>query len=170
MKKAKERIEGSEIAQYARLRDYANEILKTNPGSTVRIHTNPMHDSNPIFLRIYVCFDACKKEFVGGCRPFIGLDGTFIRGYYGGQLLTVIGHDTNNHIYPIAYTIVESENKESWKWFLKILQDNVGDFQANGFNFMSDMQKVLVHIYLLSLLGQVYTFFVLFKHVIIMYV
>ncbi|XP_072090669.1 uncharacterized protein [Arachis hypogaea] len=33
MKKAKERIEGSEIAQYARLRDYGNQILKTNPGS-----------------------------------------------------------------------------------------------------------------------------------------
>ncbi|XP_020961308.1 uncharacterized protein LOC110263828 [Arachis ipaensis] len=139
MKKAKERIEGSEIAQYARLRDYANEILKSNPGSTVRIHMNPIPDSNPIFLRIYVCFDACKKGFVGGCRPFIGLDGTFIRGYYGGQLLTAIGQDVNNHIYPIAYAIVESENKESWKWFLEILQEDVGDFQANGFNFISDI-------------------------------
>ncbi|RYR44093.1 hypothetical protein Ahy_A08g040465 [Arachis hypogaea] len=85
MKKAKERIEGSEITQYARLRDYGNEILKTNPGSTIRIHTNPIPDSNPLFLRIYVCFDACKKGFMGGCRPLIGLDGTFLRGYYGGQ-------------------------------------------------------------------------------------
>ncbi|XP_016164432.1 uncharacterized protein LOC107606948 [Arachis ipaensis] len=142
MKKAKERIEGSKIAQYAILRDYANEILKTNPGSTVSIHTNPMPDSNPLFLRIYVCFDACKKGFVGGCRPFIGLDGTFLRGYYGGQLLTAIGQDANNHIYPIAYAIVESENKKSWKWFLDILQDDMGVFQANGFNFMSDMQKL----------------------------
>ncbi|KAL4287114.1 hypothetical protein AHAS_Ahas19G0153800 [Arachis hypogaea] len=107
-----------------------------------------MPDSNPVFLRIYVCFEACKKGFVGGCRPFIGLDGTFIRGYYGGQLLTAIGQDANNHIYPIAYAVVESENKDSWKWFLEILKEDVGDFQANGFNFMSDMQKVLVHIYL----------------------
>ncbi|RYQ90308.1 hypothetical protein Ahy_B09g096465 isoform A [Arachis hypogaea] len=142
MKKAKEWIEGSEIAQYARLRDYGNQILKTNPGSTVRIQTNPMPDSNPVFLRIYVCFEACKKGFVGGCRPFIGLDGTFIRGYYGGQLLTAIGQDANNHIYPIAYAVVESENKDSWKWFLEILKEDVGDFQANGFNFMSDMQKL----------------------------
>nr|XP_025664552.1 uncharacterized protein LOC112762976 [Arachis hypogaea] len=99
MKKAKERIEGSEIAQYARLHDYGNEILKINPGSTR---------------------------------------------YYGGQLLTAIGQDANNHIYPIAYAIVESENKESWKWFLEILQEDVGDFQANGFNFLSDMQKGLI--------------------------
>ncbi|KAL4343300.1 hypothetical protein AHAS_Ahas11G0064600 [Arachis hypogaea] len=98
-----------------------------------------MPNSNPLFLRIYVCFDACKKGFVGGCRSFIGLDGTFLRGYYRGQLLTAIGQDTNNHIYHVAYVIVESENKKSWKWFLEIFQEDVGDFQANRFNFMSDM-------------------------------
>ncbi|KAL4316678.1 hypothetical protein AHAS_Ahas15G0309100 [Arachis hypogaea] len=49
-----------------------------------------MPDLNSLFLRIYVCFDACKKGFVGGCRPLIGFDGTFLRGYYRGQLLTVI--------------------------------------------------------------------------------
>ncbi|XP_072077749.1 uncharacterized protein [Arachis hypogaea] len=110
MKKAKEMIEGSEIAQYARLRDYANEILKTNSGSTT-------------FYR--VGWDIHKRILWG-------------------QLLTAIGQDANNHIYPIAYAVVESENKESWKWFLEILQEDVGDFQANGFNFMSDMQKGLI--------------------------
>ncbi|KAL4398047.1 hypothetical protein AHAS_Ahas01G0252800 [Arachis hypogaea] len=115
MKKAKERIKGSEIAQYARLCDYANEILKANPGSTVRIHTNPISDSNPLFLRIYVCFDAWKKRFVGGYILLIELDRIFLRRYYRGQLLTAIGHDANNHIYPIAYATIESKNKESWK-------------------------------------------------------
>ncbi|KAL4397037.1 hypothetical protein AHAS_Ahas01G0151800 [Arachis hypogaea] len=113
MDKAKERIEGSEIAQYARLRDYANERLKSNSGSTMRIHTNPQPDSNPLFLKIYVCFEACKKEFLGGCRPFIRLDGTFLKGYFGSQLLTAIAKDANNHIYPIAYAIVKSKNKAS---------------------------------------------------------
>ncbi|XP_072090662.1 uncharacterized protein [Arachis hypogaea] len=70
--------------------------------------------------------------------------GVLIRGYYGGQLLTAIGADANNHIFPIAYAIVESENKDSWKWFLELLQDDVGDHAANGFNLMSDMQKGLI--------------------------
>ncbi|RYR73120.1 hypothetical protein Ahy_A02g007438 [Arachis hypogaea] len=39
---AKERIEGSEIAQYAILRDYAKEMLRTNPGSTIAISNNYM--------------------------------------------------------------------------------------------------------------------------------
>ncbi|KAL4299629.1 hypothetical protein AHAS_Ahas17G0120000 [Arachis hypogaea] len=88
-------------------------------------------------LRVYVCLSACKRGFVEGCRPFIGLDDTFLRGYYGGQLLTAIGANTNNHIFLIAYAIVESETKNSWKWFLEFLQDDVGEHAANGFNLMT---------------------------------
>ncbi|XP_025684869.1 uncharacterized protein [Arachis hypogaea] len=109
MMKAKELIEGSEIAQYAVLRDYANEIMRTNPGSTVRIR----------------------------------LDGTFLKGYYPDQLLTAIGHDANNHIYPISYAVVECECKDSWEWFLELLQEDLGDAAINVINFMSDMQKLL---------------------------
>ncbi|XP_072074354.1 uncharacterized protein [Arachis hypogaea] len=34
-----------------------------------------------------------------------------------------------------------SETKESWKWFLTILQEDLGDVQTHGWNFMSDQQK-----------------------------
>ncbi|RYR25264.1 hypothetical protein Ahy_B02g058940 [Arachis hypogaea] len=146
MVKAKELIEGSEIAQYALLRDYANEIIRTNPGSTVRISTDYVEGTGYKFKRIYICLEGCKKGFSVGCRPFIGLDGTFLKGYYPGQLLTAIGHDANNHIYPIAYAMVECECKDSWKWFLELLQQDLGDAAINGINFMSDMQKVMVSI------------------------
>ncbi|XP_052114080.1 uncharacterized protein LOC127745429 [Arachis duranensis] len=78
MKKARENIEGSEREQYAELRDYLNQILLSNPGSTVHLDTTPMPDSLPLFKRVYISFEACKKDFVLGCRPFIGLDGTFL--------------------------------------------------------------------------------------------
>ncbi|XP_072054795.1 uncharacterized protein [Arachis hypogaea] len=144
MAKTKERIEGSERAQYARLREYAMEILNTNPGSTVNICTTPMPDSTVLFRRIYICLDACRKGFLPGCRPFINLDGTFLRGYYGGQLLTAVSQDANNHIYPIAYAIVDSETKDNWKWFLQLLQEDLGDQRNNYWTFMSDQQKGLI--------------------------
>ncbi|XP_029149640.1 uncharacterized protein [Arachis hypogaea] len=115
MVKAKELIEGSEIAQYAVLRDYANEIMRTNPGSTVRISTDYVEGTGHKFKRIYICLEGCKNDFSVGCRPFIGLDETFLKGYYPGQLLTAIGHDANNHIYLISYAVVECECKDSWK-------------------------------------------------------
>nr|XP_025635544.1 uncharacterized protein LOC112729586 [Arachis hypogaea] len=144
MAKAKERIEGSERAQYARLREYAMEILNTNPGSTVNICTTPMPNSTVLFRRIYICLDACRKGFLAGCRPFINLDVTFLRGYYGGQLLTAVSQDANNHIYPITYAIVDSETKDNWKWFLQLLQEDLGDQRNNDWTFMSDQQKGLI--------------------------
>lgn len=62
-------------------------------------------------------------------------------GYYGGQLLIAVGTDANNHNYVIAYAIVKVENKENWKWFLSLLDADVGIYRQGGLNFMSDMQK-----------------------------
>ena len=51
----------------------------------------------------------------------IRLDGCFLKGEFGGQLLTAVGKDGNNQMFPIAYGIVESENYSSWKWFVDLL-------------------------------------------------
>ncbi|RYR16286.1 hypothetical protein Ahy_B04g073286 [Arachis hypogaea] len=74
--KARERIEGSKKAQYSLLRDYRDEILRQR---RCLIQTT--------FQREYIYLDACKIGFLGGCRLFICMDGTFLKGYYGEQLL-----------------------------------------------------------------------------------
>jgi len=43
---------------------------------------------------------------------------------------------------PLAYAIVEVENKETWKWILEILVDDLGETEVCGAcTFMSDQQK-----------------------------
>ncbi|WVZ24820.1 hypothetical protein V8G54_003364 [Vigna mungo] len=132
-------IEGSFKQQYERLYDYAEELLRGNPGSTVKINVEPNQDKT-IFKRIYVCLKACKDSFVC-CRPIIHLDGCFLKGKYGGQLLTTVGRDANDQMCPLVYAVVE-ENKESWTFFLKLLIEDLG---GGGFcsrcTFMSDQQK-----------------------------
>jgi hypothetical protein len=39
--------------------------------------------------------------------PIIGLDGCFLKGYYGGQILAAIGRDPNDQMLPIAFAVVE---------------------------------------------------------------
>ncbi|CAJ2640799.1 unnamed protein product [Trifolium pratense] len=112
LKQAKQNVEGSEIDQYAKLWDYCHELLSQNPGSTVKMSTIPQQEGPPIFHRLYICFDASKRGFKEGCRPIIGLDGCFLKGYFGGQLLTAVGGDANNHIFVIAYAVVDVENKD----------------------------------------------------------
>ncbi|XP_072086974.1 uncharacterized protein [Arachis hypogaea] len=75
IKQAKETVLGSEGAQFGKLRDYLNEIHKSNPRSTAHMNTLPQPQGSNLFQRLYISFDACKRGFRNGCRPLIGLDG-----------------------------------------------------------------------------------------------
>ncbi|CAJ2671965.1 unnamed protein product [Trifolium pratense] len=141
--KALEMIEGGCIDQYKHLRSYGDELMTSNRGSTVIIKSE-MGVDGPVFLRMYVCFQASKTAFVTCCRPLIGLDGCFLKGLYGGQLLTAVGKDGNNQMFPIAFAIVEAENKDSWSWFVQLLLEDLNKIQSRRWSFISDQQKGLV--------------------------
>ncbi|XP_034204500.1 uncharacterized protein LOC117618861 [Prunus dulcis] len=136
-------IEGSYVEQYARLWDYAEELKKANKGSTVIIK-NKMKGNKPVFERIYVCLEDCKRGFLAGCRPLIGIDGCHLKGPYTGQVLTAVGVDGNNGLYPVAYAVVEMESKISWIWFLQLLIEDLQIENGKAWVFMSDKQKGLI--------------------------
>jgi len=59
--------------------------------------------------------------------------------------LTAVGIDGNDNIYPIAFAIVEGELKETWKWFLTLLDEDLGISQNPfAWTFISDKQKGLI--------------------------
>ncbi|XP_052728551.1 uncharacterized protein LOC108328650 [Vigna angularis] len=89
-----EHIDGFFKEQYKRIYDYAHELLGRNPDSTVKVHVENNEDEI-IFKRFYCCLKACKDNFVC-CRPIIGLDGAFLKGKYGGELLIAVGRDGND--------------------------------------------------------------------------
>lgn len=86
--------------------DYKEELIRSNPGTTVEIrceHENEM----PLFKRMYVCLVGLKKGFLEGCRKVIGLGGCFLKGLFA------VGVDANNGMWPVAYAVVEGENRET---------------------------------------------------------
>jgi hypothetical protein len=144
---ASEQLMGDYTKQYSDLRDYALELQQRNPGTTVRIEVEP--EPNPssdvrVFKRIYVCLGPLKQGFKACKRDIIGLDGAFMKGPFPGQLLTAVGMDPNNGIFPVAYALVEAETTNSWCWFLEILGEDL-DLQVNSnFTFISDRQKGII--------------------------
>lgn len=131
--------------------------MKYNPGSSALVVVTNIERLPPLFHRMYVCLQACKEGFVAGCRPILGVDGTHLRGPYPGICLTAVGKDGNNNLYPVAYAVVEAENKDSWAWFLELLVRDLGsatesltwvherdDIQDEELQmtYMSDRQKV----------------------------
>ncbi|KAM5554008.1 hypothetical protein ABKV19_025974, partial [Rosa sericea] len=139
-------IERSMKEQYARVQDYAQELKRVDPNTTVDIKcdfNNP--DQQPVFKRMYICLKALKMGFRAGCRPILGLDGCHLKSAYGGQLLAAVGLDPNNTTYVVAYAMVEIESKDSWDWFLRLLAKDLNiTGEGNGFTFISDKQKGLL--------------------------
>ncbi|KAI3514960.1 hypothetical protein L1887_13708 [Cichorium endivia] len=141
------KIRGDYERQYSMLRDYGLELQLRNPGTTVKIAVEDEPDlssTTRVFKRIYICLGALKSGFKASKREILGLDGAFMKGPYPGQLLSAVGMDGNNGIYPLAYAIVETENKSSWTWFLEQLGEDLDMGPMTNFTFVSDRQKGLL--------------------------
>ncbi|XP_058747460.1 uncharacterized protein LOC131620408 [Vicia villosa] len=142
-RRAMDMLQGAGMEQFQHLRRYAQELLKSNPNSTVVIRCADSNEG-PVFERIYVCLEACKYGFAKFCRPLIGLDACFLKGDFGGQLMAAVGRDGNNKIMPIAYAVVEAETRDSWDWFIKLLLEDLEAINQRAYAFISDQQKGLI--------------------------
>ncbi|KAL4355209.1 hypothetical protein GQ457_06G006110 [Hibiscus cannabinus] len=130
-KLALEMIQGSHDEQYSRVYDYFAELGGCNPGTTTILQLD-----DRVFERMYICLQACKDGFKA-CKPIICLDGCFLKGHYQGWLLSAVGVDANDCVYPLAYAIVESENRSSWTWFLQILETDMELTNSNHYTFLN---------------------------------
>ena len=139
---AMDNLVGDGQRQYNRLFDYVGELLRVKAG-TFKVKINqPQPTLPPRFGSFYMCLDGCKQGFVAGCRPFIGVDGCHLKTAYGGQLLVAVGRDPNDQYFPLAFAVVENECKETWRWFLTLLLQDIGDIDSHRWVFISDQQKV----------------------------
>nr|KAJ0201088.1 hypothetical protein LSAT_V11C600328790 [Lactuca sativa] len=134
-------IEGSLIKHYGRLWSYGEEIIRSNLGSTVSLDVDIMPYSTTFFSKFYVCFKAIRDGWLEGCRPVIRLNGCFLKGIVRGEVLSAIGKDANNHIYPIAWVVVCVENKKTWKWSIDLLMDDINGGLGAGITLLSDGHK-----------------------------
>ncbi|GKA01748.1 multidrug resistance-associated protein 5 [Tanacetum coccineum] len=129
---------------YSLLRSYGKAILDSNPGSTVKLGVTENPDGKTYFDRFYVCFAGLADGWKVGCRKIIALDGCFLKSLNQGEILTAISRDDNNHIYPVAWAVVNVENKDYWTWFLELLEEDLGCSRGNGLTLMSGQHKGLI--------------------------
>jgi hypothetical protein len=140
-------IHGDEEGKFRQLMDYGQELIRSNHGSNFFVTTNSVNDPESPdhkehLATVYWSYDACKRGFLAGCRPFICLDGCHIKTKYKGVLLTTIGIYPDDCIFPVAFGLAEVECTSSWEWFLTNLRDDLNITNTAPWTIMSDKQKV----------------------------
>lgn len=80
----------------------------------------------------------------------IGVDGCHLKNKYGGIFLAAIATDPNDQYLPLAFAVVESENKECWTWFMTLFLNDVDHDRSQKWDFISDQQKVYFPLHVLN--------------------
>ena len=149
--KAREYVNGAYTQQYNQLWEYFEELRRSSPAGTILMKVHTFNEDDlaaefglvggvPYFERLYICLKGCKKGFLAGCKPFIGLDTCHLKNKSGGQLIIAVCKDPNEEYFPLAYAVVEAETKDSWTWFINLLLTDIG--QNKRWVFMLDQQKM----------------------------
>ncbi|KAL9686524.1 hypothetical protein QQ045_023984 [Rhodiola kirilowii] len=107
----------------------------SNNSNFIKWDVTPLDDGTMQVNRIFWAFSECIHAYKH-CRPILSVDGTHMYRKYNAKLLVAIGLDANNHILPLSFALVESENTSSWKWFMSCIREGVT--QREGLCVVSD--------------------------------
>ena len=111
-------------------------IERANPDSRAFVELDGCR-----FKRMFVSLGAALKCFIMRCRKMLFVDETHLSGPYEGTLLTAVALDADNHVFDVAYAVVEGETNEDSLWFLSTLHQCLRVLKSV---IMSDRNKGLV--------------------------
>jgi hypothetical protein len=78
----------------------------------------------PVLLRIFWYFPQCQVAFQHR-RSVILVDGTFLTNKYRGTLMMAVIVDPEQQLVPLDFALAESENDDSWSWFMRLVRINI---------------------------------------------
>ena len=84
-------------------------------------------DDTNHFKYYFMVIGSSLRGFSSFIRPIIAVDGTFLKEKDKGTMFTATCKDGNNHIYPLAFSVDDSENDTSWLWFFTKLRESIGE-------------------------------------------
>lgn len=102
------------------------------------------------FLRFFWAYGPCTRSYKAHMRRVICINDIHLISKYFGILLVACACDAQNHIFLIAFAIVESENKGSWTWFLVQVRNEMINMDTDVV-IISDKQKGLMETVSLAL-------------------
>ncbi|XP_062083776.1 uncharacterized protein LOC133790216 [Humulus lupulus] len=131
---------------------YMEKNIKEDMKNKYHIEMSYMKVKNPGTITDFVtkdnrflyCLFSLGVSIMGfkWCRPVICEDDTVLKIKYGGHMLCAVALDANNQLYPIAFSIVDSENQNSWTYFMRKLKESIRD--VNNLDFVSYIHASII--------------------------
>ncbi|GAY69181.1 hypothetical protein CUMW_270020, partial [Citrus unshiu] len=138
-KMGREIIGADHADSYTCLGQLATAIEDMDSSHKVHVETEWCTVSQqPRFKGFFLCLRETVWGFAFRCRHFIALDGWRLGGEFSGVMLTAVGIDANDGIWPVAVYEVEEESNSTWYHFLLKLGEVLRVENGEGFCFISD--------------------------------
>ena len=102
------------------MKDHYNKVMNyfealKNSSSQSKFSIVIVPNTNPlVFQRFFVFYETLGNGWDNGCKKVLCIDGCFIKTFLGGMLLSAVGRDPNEQMFPVALTVVEGENNAYW--------------------------------------------------------
>lgn len=111
--------------------------------SALRVHVDLVRDRHNRFQQIFVCPAESRATFQAS-RRLVAVDGTFLKARFILTLLVAVAINANSHIVPLAWAVAESENADSWEWFLNHLKWSLLELVSKPSTLVSNRDKGLL--------------------------
>ncbi|KAK2646652.1 hypothetical protein Ddye_021847 [Dipteronia dyeriana] len=123
---------GTHEESFQLLPSFGYVLEQQNPETIIDLQC----DENGKFLYFFMSSGASVRGFQRCMRPVITVDGTHLKGRFGGIMFGATAQDGNEQVYPIGFGYSDSENNLSWEWFLECLKGALG--HIDDLVFISD--------------------------------
>ncbi|CAH9080824.1 unnamed protein product [Cuscuta epithymum] len=116
---------GNWEAAYNDLPKLLQGMAFSNPGTIVDLRTDQTDTQGTYEFKYAFWSIKAAIDGFNHCLPVISIDGTHLYGKYKGTLLVAVAMNANREIFPLAFGVVDSENGDSWTWFLQLVATNI---------------------------------------------
>lgn len=122
-------------ASFGKVKSFFELFVETNVGSTSSFTVNGGE-----FQRAFLCPQMCVDAFHHSTHV-VALDGCHMKTKFGGVLLVMTVLDGNGNIFPCAIGLAESENSDTWSWFVSLVASALDNDNGGGVVGLSDREK-----------------------------
>ncbi|CAH9125525.1 unnamed protein product [Cuscuta epithymum] len=137
-KKAQIKSMGSDEESYQLMPFISHVLREKNPGSKISLIIDDHDRFKYFFMSLHPWFEGWKH-----CVPVLIIDGSFMKSYYKGTLLTACAQDANDQIFPLAFGVCDTERKDTWLWLFKMLKETLA--HRDDLFIVSDRHEGIIH-------------------------